>query len=161
MNLGSGCATIGATTALVWVRKKRGCYNAACVPSLSACTPLLAVQPLLRRYRKLKVLYPGLADAPGHAIAAQQMHGGFGAVLSLQIGAIDDTTQARGLLQHLQLFAKATSFGSTESYVEHRYTIEGAAGGAPANLLRLSIGLEAIEDLIADLDDALRIGGVV
>ncbi len=150
-------ACLGPQEAWLLQRSMRTLFVRVHAAARSAAT----IAAHLQRYRKLKVLYPGLADAPGHAIAAQQMHGGFGAVLSLQIGAIDDTTQARGLLQHLQLFAKATSFGSTESYVEHRYTIEGAAGGAPANLLRLSIGLEAMEDLIADLDAALRIGGVV
>jgi cystathionine gamma-synthase len=88
------------------------------------------------------------------------MHGGFGAVLSLQLGATDDSARALKVLQQLRLFAKATSFGSTESYAEHRYAVEGAAGGAPANLLRLSIGLEAVEDLIADLDAALQLGGL-
>jgi cystathionine gamma-synthase len=112
-----------------------------------------AIAEHLQRYRELTVLYPGLADSPGHAIAAKQMQGGFGALVSIQLG-----TQQRALavLPKLQLFAKATSFGSVESLAEHRFTVEGPNGGSPDDLIRLSIGIEAVDDLLADLDSALH-----
>lgn len=149
-------ACLGPQEAWLLQRSMRTLFVRVHAAARSAAT----IAAYLQRYRDVTVLYPGLARAPGHAIAARQMHGGFGAVLSLQLGATDDSARALKVLQQLRLFAKATSFGSTESYAEHRYTVEGAAGGAPANLLRLSIGLEAVEDLIADLDAALQLGGL-
>ncbi|WP_417667073.1 trans-sulfuration enzyme family protein [Roseibium sp.] len=99
------------------------------------------------------VLYPGLTGHPEHALAARQMHGGFGSLMSLLIkGTKADALTATG---SLDLFQRATSLGGVESLVEHRETIEGPQSGIPDTLLRLSIGIEHIDDLIADMEQAL------
>lgn len=132
-----------------------------------ACKSAAVLADHLQRYRQLEVLYPGLPDAPGHAIAARQMSGGFGGMFSVRIGRnasqepAQATRRALAVLPHLRLFAKATSFGSVESLVEHRYTIEGSTGGSPPDLLRFSIGLESVDDLKADLDAALLAAALV
>ena len=99
------------------------------------------------------VLYPGLESHPGHAIAARQMDGGFGGMLSLRIAAGREAALA--VAGRCRLFARATSLGGVESLVEHRATVEGAESPVPDDLLRLSIGIEALDDLIADLEQAL------
>ena len=99
------------------------------------------------------VLYPGLESHPGHAIAARQMKGGFGAMLSLLIAG--DADDARRVATRTRLFVPATSLGGVESLIEHRATVEGPKSIVPANLLRLSIGIERVDELIADLEQAL------
>ena len=99
------------------------------------------------------VLYPGLESHPGHAIAARQMKGGFGAMLSLLIGG--DADDARRVATRTRLFVPATSLGGVESLIEHRATVEGPNSIVPANLLRLSVGIERVDELIADLERAL------
>ena len=104
-----------------------------------------------------KVFYPGLTSHPGHAIAARQMSG-YGGMLS--IGLAPDSLHtgeqnARRMANRTKLFVQATSLGGVESLIEHRASIEGAVTNAPANLLRLSVGLEHPDDLIADLEQAL------
>ncbi|MEO0797739.1 MAG: PLP-dependent aspartate aminotransferase family protein [Pseudomonadota bacterium] len=99
------------------------------------------------------VLYPGLPTAPGHTLAKSQMPGGFGGMLSIRCrGGIDHaiTTAAR-----VQVWTRATSLGGVESLIEHRASVEGAGTPCPDDLLRLSVGLEPAEDLIADLEHAL------
>jgi len=99
-----------------------------------------------------KVMYPGLPDHPGHALAAQQMRGGYGGLLSFVVkGGAEAALKAAG---RLQLFHRATSLGGVESLVEHRHTIEPHTG-IPEGLLRLSVGIEDVEDLGADLGQAL------
>ncbi|UWR32351.1 aminotransferase class I/II-fold pyridoxal phosphate-dependent enzyme [Sulfitobacter sp. W027] len=99
-----------------------------------------------------QVTYPGLPDHPGHALAAQQMSGGFGGLLSFVVkGGAEAALKAAG---RLQLFHRATSLGGVESLVEHRHTIEPHTG-IPEGLLRLSVGIEDVEDLGADLGQAL------
>ena len=98
-------------------------------------------------------LYPGLADAPGHAIAARQMQGGFGGMLSLCIAGGE--AAAIEVAARVRLWKRATSLGGVESLVEHRASVEGPESPASPDLLRLSVGAEATEDLIADLDQAL------
>ncbi|MHA7849686.1 trans-sulfuration enzyme family protein [Roseovarius sp.] len=98
------------------------------------------------------VLYPGLPAHPGHEIAARQMCGGSGYLMSVLIKGGRDA--ALGVNGRLELFQRATSLGGVESLVEHRATIEPDTG-IPENLLRLSIGIEDAGDLIADLDRAL------
>ena len=100
-----------------------------------------------------QVLYPGLPDAPGHDVAARQMTGGFGMLVSLRLAG--GAPAARRLAASLELFADATSLGSTESLVEHRAPIEGDGTPVPDDLVRLSIGLEDADDLVADLRRAL------
>lgn len=98
------------------------------------------------------VFYPGLATHAGHDIAIKQMTGGFGCLLSVLVrGDIQDALRVVG---KLQLFLRATSLGGVESLVEHRHTIEPNTG-IPENLIRVSVGIEDINDLIADWDQAL------
>jgi cystathionine gamma-synthase len=99
-----------------------------------------------------RVLYAGLPSHPGHDIAARQMRG-FGGLMSILVkGGADDAMRVAG---QVRLFTRATSFGGTHSLIEHRASIEATGTKTPPNLLRLSIGLEAASDLIADLDQAL------
>ena len=96
--------------------------------------------------------YPGLADHPGHAVAARQMQA-FGGMLSVQVQG--GRAAAIRVAARVRLFTRATSLGSVESLIEHRASIEGAHSTTPDNLLRVSIGLEHTDDLIADLAQAL------
>ncbi len=100
------------------------------------------------------VLYPGLPAHPGHAVAGRQMHGGFGAMLSVRVAGGEPA--AVSVAAHTQLWKRATSLGGTESLIEHRASVEGAGTPAPPDLLRLSVGIEDCSDLIDDLDQALR-----
>jgi cystathionine gamma-synthase len=99
------------------------------------------------------VHYPGLPSHPGHKIAAAQMSG-FGGMMSIQIKG--GQVEAFKLVSGLKLFSHATSLGSTHSLIEHRASVEGSNTRSPANLLRLSIGLEHPDDLIEDLEQALE-----
>lgn len=101
-----------------------------------------------------EVLYPGLARAQGHDVAAQQMRGGFGGMMSIR--AAGGEAAAIGTAAHTALWKRATSLGGVESLIEHRASIEGAGTPAPADLLRLSVGIEHVDDLIADLEQALQ-----
>jgi cystathionine gamma-synthase len=100
------------------------------------------------------VLYPGLPAHPGHAIAARQMKGGFGGMLSIRVA--NGLEQAQAVLAAVKVFKRATSLGGVESLIEHRSSMEGPSSPVPDDLLRLSIGIEATEDLIADLEAALE-----
>ncbi|HTZ67321.1 MAG TPA: PLP-dependent transferase, partial [Roseiarcus sp.] len=100
------------------------------------------------------VLYPGLPHHPGHDVARRQMKGGFGGMLSIRVrggpeAAIATAARAR-------LWKRATSLGGVESLIEHRASIEGPSSPCPADLLRLSAGVEDVEDLWRDIDEALR-----
>ena len=99
------------------------------------------------------VLYPGLHDARGHAVAAKQMQGGFGGMLSIRVRGGEAAAIATAA--HITLWKRATSLGGTESLVEHRASVEGPGTPAPPDLLRLSVGIEDAGDLIADLEQAL------
>jgi cystathionine gamma-synthase len=99
-----------------------------------------------------RVLYPGLATHEGHDIAARQMSG-FGGMLSIQLRGGRDAAMTAAA--NVDLFTRATSLGGIESLIEHRASVEGPDTATPHNLLRLSIGLEHPDDLIADLAQAL------
>ena len=99
------------------------------------------------------VLYPGLESHPGHEIARQQMTGSFGAMLSLLIAG--GAKAAKRVATRTRLFLPATSLGGVESLIEHRASVEGPLSAVPSNLLRLSVGIERADDLIADLEQAL------
>lgn len=103
--------------------------------------------------RVLEVLYPGLPAHAGHAVAARQMEGGFGGMLSIRVRAGEGA--AIRAAANVELWKRATSLGGVESLIEHRASVEGAGTPCPADLLRLSVGLEATADLVADLDAAL------
>ncbi|WP_295446863.1 PLP-dependent aspartate aminotransferase family protein [uncultured Thiodictyon sp.] len=109
---------------------------------------VLALDP-----RVLEVRYPGLPSHPGHAVAARQMSGGFGGMLSIRVAGGE--ARAWEVAARLKVFKRATSLGGVESLVEHRASIEGPDTPCPPDLLRLSIGIEAVEDLLGDLDQAL------
>jgi cystathionine gamma-synthase len=99
------------------------------------------------------VLYPGLADMPDYEVAARQMRGGFGGMLSLCVAGGEAAAVAAAA--RVRVWKRATSLGGVESLIEHRASIEGPDTPAPPDLLRLSVGIEAVEDLIADLEQAL------
>jgi len=102
------------------------------------------------------VLYPGLPSHPGHVVAARQMQG-FGAMLSIRLRGGERAAIATA--GKVELWKRATSLGGVESLIEHRASVEGPGSPCPPDLLRLSVGLEDADDLLADLDQALRSAG--
>ncbi len=100
-----------------------------------------------------EVLYPGLANCLGHEVARRQMHGGFGAMLSIRVRGGESAAIATAA--RVELWKRATSLGGVESLIEHRASIEGSGSPCPPDLLRLSVGIEDSDDLFADLDQAL------
>jgi cystathionine gamma-synthase len=103
--------------------------------------------------RVAEVLYPGLPSNPGHEIAKRQMTGGFGGMLSMRVAGGESAAIA--VAATTKLWKRATSLGGVESLIEHRASVEGAGTPAPPDLLRLSVGIEHVDDLIADLSRAL------
>jgi cystathionine gamma-synthase len=100
------------------------------------------------------VHYPGLPGSPDHEIAGRQMSGGFGGMISIRIAGGYESAVA--VQAACRVFKRATSLGTLESLVEHRASYEGAGSPVPDNLLRLSIGVEDVADLISDLEQALE-----
>ena len=100
------------------------------------------------------VLYPGLPHHPGHEVAERQMHGGFGGMLSIRVRGGAEAAIAAAA--RVSLWKRATSLGGVESLIEHRASIEGADSPCPPDLLRLSAGIEDVEDLWRDLDRRAR-----
>jgi cystathionine gamma-synthase len=100
-----------------------------------------------------QVLYPGLADFAGHAIAKRQMQGGFGGMMSIRVKGGEQAAIATAA--KVKLWQRATSLGAVESLIEHRASIEGASSPVPPDLLRLSVGIEDADDLARDLEEAL------
>ncbi len=129
-----GCRSLSARMAMHCANAKR-------------IVEFLASHPAIER-----VNYPGLSSHPGHAVAARQMRE-FGAMLSIQLHG--GRAAALAIAGKLQLFTNATSLGGCESLVEHRASVEGSNPMSPQNLLRISVGLEDADDLIADLAQAL------
>ena len=107
---------------------------------------------LIKHPQVERVYYPGLTQHPGHAIAKRQMSG-FGAMLSFCVRG--GREKAFDVAARTRLFIRATSLGGVESLIEHRASVEGPHTVTPDNLLRVSVGLENCEDLMADLDRAL------
>ena len=99
------------------------------------------------------VLYPGLPSHPGHAIAVNQMSG-YGGMLSIRVRAGERA--AIDAAARVEVWKRATSLGGVESLIEHRASVEGPTSPCPTDLLRLSVGLEDVDDLYNDLDRALR-----
>ncbi len=113
----------------------------------------LKVATFLARHPRVEAVhYPGLPTHPGHETARRQMSA-FGGMVSVQVKG--NAARAMAVAAGVRVFTRATSFGGTESLIEHRASIEGAGTRTPENLLRLSIGLENAEDLIEDLDQVL------
>lgn len=103
--------------------------------------------------RARAVLYPGLRDFPGHAVAARQMNRGFGGMLSIRVKGGEQAAIATAA--NVRIWKRATSLGGVESLIEHRASVEGPDTPCPSDLLRLSVGIEDADDLIADLGQAL------
>ncbi|RZK81839.1 MAG: aminotransferase class I/II-fold pyridoxal phosphate-dependent enzyme [Pedobacter sp.] len=99
------------------------------------------------------VYYPGLSSHPQHKTAKKQMSA-FGGMLSILVKG--GAEEARKVVNTVKIFAQATSLGGVESLIEHRASVEGPDTKTPQNLIRISVGLEHIDDLIADIDHALR-----
>ena len=127
------------------VRMERHCYNARVVAAFLQAHP-----------RVTQVLWPGLPEHPGHELAARQMRD-FGGMMSFLVESEEDAVD---LVSHTEVWTLAESLGGVESLIEHpaRMTHASTATGpfaAPANLVRLSVGIESAEDLVVDLDRAL------
>ena len=122
----------------------------------AACANALQLAGALEQHPAVaQVLYPGLPSHPGHAIAAAQMSGGFGGMLSIRVRAGEDA--AREVAARVRVFKRATSLGSVESLIEHRASVEGPTSRCPPDLLRLSVGIEPVADLLEDLQQALGV----
>jgi cystathionine gamma-synthase len=125
------------------LRVERACHNALTLAERLTSHPAIK-----------EVLYPGLASNPGHEVATRQMSGGFGGMLSIRING--DAKAAHAVAAATRLWKPATSLGGVESLIEHRASIEGPGSPAPEDLLRLSLGIEDVDDLTADLIQALE-----
>ena len=146
----SGGAVLGPFEAALLLRGMRTLHLRVAASSASA----LAIARRFHGHPKLShVLYPGLPSHPGHAVAAAQMHGGFGGMMSLRVRAGENA--AKAFTAKLRVFKRATSLGSVESLVEHRASVEGPGTVCPADLVRLSIGIEHVDDLVSDIEQAL------
>lgn len=120
------------------------------------CANALAVATFLAKHPKVEhVHYAGLPGHPGHALAALQMSGGFGGLLSFQVKG--SAAAAFAVAAELDLITRATSLGGVESLIEHRASMEGPGTRTPENLLRLAVGIEDAGDLIKDLDRGLSV----
>lgn len=118
------------------------------------CANAAALATYLDGHPKIKkVFYPGLTSHENHVIAKQQMHNGFGSIVSVLIDGNEQLTF--DFAGKLNLFKHATSLGGVESLVEHRRSVEGNNPISPENLIRISVGIEHIEDLISDIKQAL------
>jgi len=120
----------------------------------SSATALRLAQHFERHPKIERVLYPGLESHPTHHIANKQMINGYGSMVSILVDGGWDA--AIRVATSLELFIPATSLGGVESLVEHRKTVEGPESLTPDNLLRFSIGIEDADDLISDLEQALK-----
>jgi cystathionine gamma-synthase len=126
----------------LYVRVRHQCASAMTIAGHFAEHPRIAA-----------VLYPGLEAHPGHAIARRQMLGGFGGMLSVRVAGGEAAAIAAAA--KVKVWKRATSLGGVESLLEHRASIEGPGSPCPPDLLRLSVGLEGVDDLIADLEQAV------
>src|SRR5216684_5932746 len=145
-----GGAILGSLEAYLLLRGMRTLY----VRVERSCRSATRIAEHFAGHQKvLGVLYPGLPTHPGHSIAARQMGGGFGGMLSIRLhgGAAAAIATAAGV----QLWKRATSLGGVESLVEHRASVEGAGSPVPPDLLRLSVGIEDPGYLVADFEAAL------
>ncbi len=111
------------------------------------------IAEFLSGHKRVRVVhYPGLRTNSTYELAARQMQG-FGGMLSFEVEG--GSREAMEVAAKVKLIVRATSLGGVESSIEHRASIEGKDSTTPQNLLRLSVGLEHVEDLIEDLDQAL------
>ena len=149
----AGGAVLGPFEASLLLRGMRTLH----LRMAAACDNAHAIALRFQNHPQLShVLYPGLPSHPGHAIAARQMHGRFGAMMSLRLRAGERA--AVDFTARLSVFKRATSLGSVESLAEHRASVEGPGSMCPPDLVRLSIGVEHVDDLIEDIGQALKMG---
>jgi cystathionine gamma-synthase len=170
-----GGLVVTATEDKLWSRIKHLQHIGGAVPSPFECwLALRGLQTLPYRVRTQagnalliarflsghpavdRVLYPGLESHPGHLIAQEQMSA-YGGLLSFLVKGGQE--EAMAIAGRFKVFTRATSFGGTHSLIEHRASVEAPGTKTPVNLLRLSTGLEHIDDLIADLEQALTGNG--
>jgi cystathionine gamma-synthase len=146
----SGGAILGSFEAYLLLRGMRTLF-----PRVErACRSAQQIaESLSQNPRVLDVLYPGLPTHTGHAVAARQMTGGFGGMLSVRVRGGPEAAIAAAA--RVEIWKRATSLGGVESLIEHRASVEGADSPAPPDLLRLSVGIEDSGDLIDDLESAL------
>ncbi|MES2859610.1 MAG: aminotransferase class I/II-fold pyridoxal phosphate-dependent enzyme [Pseudomonadota bacterium] len=130
----------------------RGCRSLPARMAMHCANARKVAEFLAARAEIERVNYPGLPSHPGHATALRQMRDA-GGMLSIELRGGRDAALA--MAGKLRLFTNATSLGGCESLVEHRASVEGANPTSPQNLLRMSVGLEHIDDLLADLAQAL------
>ena len=146
----SGGAILGSFEAYLLLRGMRTLY-----PRVErACRSAQQIaETLSHSPRVLEVLYPGLPRHRGHAVAARQMTGGFGGMLSVRVQGGAEAAIAAA--SRVEIWKRATSLGGVESLIEHRASVEGTDSPAPPDLLRLSVGIEDPGDLLADLEASL------
>jgi cystathionine gamma-synthase len=146
MVLGAVCSPFNSWLIL------RGLRSLSCRMERHSANAMTVANALSQAKEVERVFYPGLPSHPGHKIAAAQMKQ-FGGMMSILVrGGWDAAVR---MVSRVKLFQAATSLGGVESLIEHRASAEGDGSTSPKNLLRLSIGLEHPEDLIADLLQAL------
>jgi cystathionine gamma-synthase len=141
--------TLGSFESWLLVRGLRTLYLRVRAASASA---LAIAQHFDGHPAVSEVLYPGLPSAQGHELAARQMQGGFGGMLSVRLAGGEKAAIAAAA--RTRMWKRATSLGGVESLIEHRGSIEGPGSPVPLDLLRLSVGIEHVDDLIADLEQA-------
>lgn len=147
----TGGAVLGSFEAWLLVRGMRTLH----LRVRQACLNAQHVAEGLSRHPGVEqVLYPGLSTHPQHTLAARQMKGGFGGMLSVRVKGGESA--AIRAAARVQLWKRATSLGGVESLIEHRASIEGVGTPVPSDLLRLSAGIEDPAELLADLVDALN-----
>lgn len=131
----------------LFLRVRESCNNA-----------MMLATELERHPQVLEVLYPGLPSHSGHAVAKQQMHGGFGGMLSVRLKGNEHFSGEQIAIRtaaKTQIWKRATSLGGVESLIEHRASVEGEGTPCPPDLLRLSAGIETAQDLLDDLTQAM------
>jgi cystathionine gamma-synthase len=147
---GAGGAVLGPFEAWLLLRGMR----TLAVRVNAACSNAMTIARHFEDDKRFShVLYPGLASHPGHAVAARQMKGGFGSMISVRLAGGE--AAAKAFTARLRVFKRATSLGSTESLAEHRASVEGPGTLCPVDLVRLSIGIEHADDLVGDIEQAL------
>jgi cystathionine gamma-synthase len=132
----------------------RGCRTLAIRVERASRSAMTIAEHFSKHPKIEAVLYPGLRSHPGHEIAARQMTGGFGGMLSIRVRGGESA--AISTAAQVKLWKRATSLGGVESLIEHRASVEGAGSPAPADLLRMSTRIEDVGDLIEDLEQALK-----
>ena len=147
----SGGAVIGPFEAYLLNRGLKTFFVRAAAQAASAAR---LAERLSSNQHVARVLYPGLPQHPGHDVARRQMENGFGYMLSVQVRGGE--AAAIGTAARVGLWTRATSLGGVESLIEHRASVEGPGTPCPADLLRLSTGIEDADDLYRDLDEAMR-----